>query len=238
MTDRQSNLDAVLAAYEAELIRWNRQINLVSRQDTARRVADLVRQCRLAGETLIDEVLGAWIGAEPTNYFDLGSGGGLPGVVWHHQLGRHFGQLGTVLVEPREKRAWFLERLQGLAPQRPLLVWNGRWGQDDGRIAGVSAAQQVLVSLKALHLKDEDVIQGWETVMSGLPSPSGSRLVSARFYPPEQQWDESLASELGVLESQHETHDYIYRATDRRVLPPGPGGSAALAISAYAVDPS
>ena len=64
MSDPRTDLDRRLGAYAAEVVRWNRQINLVSRQDSARRVDELVSQCRIAGAVLGDEILGDWLGLD------------------------------------------------------------------------------------------------------------------------------------------------------------------------------
>ena len=233
MSDPRTDLDRRLGAYAAEVVRWNRQINLVSRQDSARRVDELVSQCRIAGAVLGDEILGDWDTVEPTAYFDLGSGGGLPGIVWHLLFGERFPALCTTLVEPREKRAWFLERQAVLAPGRPLAVHCGRWGEGPGPAVGTPAPGQILISLKALHLPDPVVLQGLEPAPGSAALAAGARIVIARFYPPEQTWTDVLAGDLGAVGSRHETDDYIYRAVERRVVGPGAGGTASLVISSY-----
>ena len=105
--------DATFVGYRSEVLRWNESINLVSRRDTEAQLDGLLAQC--------DDALAAWRrAAKPLGlaadgrdvlYLDLGSGGGLPAVVWHERLVAAAGRLRTVLVEPREKRAWFLERV-------------------------------------------------------------------------------------------------------------------------------
>ncbi len=67
-----------------DLFRWNRQINLVSRQETEDKLEGLFNQC-VGGAGSISDVI-APLGNESASnlfYFDLGSGGGLPGIIWH-----------------------------------------------------------------------------------------------------------------------------------------------------------
>ena len=45
------------------------------------------------------------------------------------------------------------------------------------------------------------------------------------------------ASELAAMWPRYETDDYIYSATERSVVGPGPRGSASLVISGYEVLP-
>lgn len=47
--------------------------------------------------------------AEPVSYLDIGSGAGLPGIVWHLCFGE---RSETILIEPREKRINFLKEVR------------------------------------------------------------------------------------------------------------------------------
>ena len=102
MTDPGVQINVSMGKFQQELVRWNRQINLVSRKDTLGRVAALIEQCRASWRLLVEAELGAWSLADPVLYFDLGSGGGLPGFVWHQLLVSRFGAPASYLVEPRE----------------------------------------------------------------------------------------------------------------------------------------
>jgi len=147
--------DARLETLTTEIERWNLQINLVSRVCTRKRVPALVEQCRVGWELAASALVGeSWF--DDAAYFDLGSGAGLPGLVWgtaRSALG-HSG--ATVLVEPRDKRAWFLRRTARLLDLDDISVQQSRWGEEVTSVAGES----VLVSLKALRLDDGQVLEG------------------------------------------------------------------------------
>jgi len=113
-----------LAAYLAELVKWNKRLNLTGAGDWRRALSDLVADSWhladfLSGLTLPDNPLS----------LDIGAGAGLPGVPL-----RLFWTNGDyVMVEPRQKRAAFLNvavavtgiqrtkvvraRAEGLAPE-------------------------------------------------------------------------------------------------------------------------
>jgi 16S rRNA (guanine527-N7)-methyltransferase len=97
-----------LALYLAELAAWNRRMNLVGRGDWREVLADLVADSwRLA-----DFLLGlAWPAGEGRPHcVDVGAGAGLPGIPL-----RLFWDAGEyVLLEPRQKRAAFLNRALSL----------------------------------------------------------------------------------------------------------------------------
>jgi len=233
--DFEIRFNAAMGQFQQELVRWNRQINLVSRKDTSSRVARLISQCRGAWQRLNDEELGAWTADGLTWYFDLGSGGGLPGYVWHLLLAGRFGRLESLLVEPREKRAWFLGRLNAITPETVVGVGHGRWG--DVAQKGAKAPNNVLISLKALRLSDFEVLDGLISACGSVGLPVGCEVVIARFYPPEQQWTSELALELGASGENIELGASVFQAKAQRVLSPGPGQDfgAALVVSSYCV---
>jgi hypothetical protein len=162
-----------------EIIRWNRRFNLVSRVDTERCVG-----------RLLDQSLAAWRavaaarlvprGPEETErflYADVGSGAGFPGVVWSCELARSGARFGSVLVEPRDRRAWFLERVVSRLRIEHTAVIADRWGtpkveavlavaaaeRDPPEIEAKSVATRrcgLLVSLKALKLDDGALLAG------------------------------------------------------------------------------
>jgi hypothetical protein len=223
---------AALESFRTELLRWNRQINLVSRQDTAATVAGLVRQCDeactvlLARERALTEVLAHG----PLLYCDLGSGGGLPGFVWHGRLAQKYDHLTTWLVEPREKRAWFLQRVARLLEPRPFGVLQGQWG-------GVTAAcpepaATALISLKALRLTDPEVLVGL-AVLGGPGATPPRQVVIARFHPEGTRWSADLAGGLDVAREGETLGPW--RAAGAEVLSVAAGGHepAALVVSRY-----
>lgn len=189
---------ALLESFRSHLLRWNRQINLVTRQETADRLEGLLGQC-IGGH----QALEAWLAREgvrrqgrPLCYFDLGSGGGLPGIVWHRLWTAAGLSPCTWLVEPREKRAWFLERACAAEDGDGFGVLANRWG-DAALEAGVWPPNPlVVVSLKALHLDDGEVLVGLGRTLPEGVGPAD--LVLARYYPPDQVLDEELMRRLDL----------------------------------------
>lgn len=233
MADGADRYAATLAAYRAEVLRWNRRINLVSRQQPAGRLDALLDQCDRAFAAL----LGAYpeLCQGPLLYCDLGAGAGLPGFVWHERLIRQDAGTESWLVEPREKRAWFLERVATLGGPPAYGVLCGRWGE----VAAAAAAPRdlALVSLKALRLKDPEVLAGLAALRQGSGSLPG-RVVIARFHPPDEAWSPELAAALGWAGPGGATGPW--RGESAAVLPVvGPrGADAALVVCVYALDPS
>lgn len=185
-------MNNALAAYRSELLRWNSVTNLVSRQETDDRVDILLAQCRDACEMLLDHAGPLALPAGPDLlYLDVGSGGGLPGFVWNLVLaGRGYGPR-TWLVEPREKRAWFLRRVAAMG-EPEVGVLEGRWGE----VAPPEsmAPQRVLVSFKALHMPDPVVLAGLEPFLANSPVD----LTIARFCPADQEWDGEIRGKLEI----------------------------------------
>ena len=225
--------DRLLEEYCREVLRWNRQINLISRQDSSVRLDGLVRQCQAAWSRLIDDDPAGLASARCLWYFDLGSGAGLPGFVWHVAARLAGLPAQTCLVEPREKRAWFLDRLNRIEGAAPLAAVPGRWGEGQ---AGDSVPDpfpsHILISLKALHLTDAEVLEG---LAAQTPVVAGCEIIIARFYPPDQGWGEELAAELGIpVRGEEVAHGRRrYLATGGRVLAPGLPDGASLVLSLY-----
>ncbi len=172
MTGPQTpDLEFRLRLFTAEIARWNTQINLVTRVDTRRCLGNLMDQCRDAW-SLVSTALGAEPGFGDHLYADLGSGNGLPGMVWAcaRDDAGHAGR--TVLVEPRDKRAWFLRRTARELNLSRVDVQTARWGEEAlpehlGDVSGL------VVSLKALRLTDLEVMVGLQesvTLERGLES--------------------------------------------------------------------
>lgn len=227
-----ASLAAYLQEFQAELLRWNQRINLVSRQNTAQVLQALFQQC-VGGAEALWATLSAEDAARPLLYFDLGSGGGLPGVVWHRFFWERRPAVRTWLVEPREKRAWFLERLSGLAGAPPWTVVCARWGEsaplvDPADVGG--PAPLVLISLKALHLTDPEVLAG---LAAAWPESGPCRVVIARYYPPRQVLDPALRRRLLVPEPGAPGAGGL-AATGAEVLDWGPDAGASLVVSRYA----
>lgn len=229
----QGNYQEFLDAFAAELLRWNQRINLVSRQDTENLLQDLFRQCVGGAEALGDHLSKqGWLEDEKLLYFDLGSGGGIPGVVWSEVFSRQMSQVNSWLVEPREKRAWFLERLSGQAPFGPFSVLEGRWGEAVAPAPDLTTQPLIVISLKALHLTDPEVLRGLEQTLPGL---TGGRVAIARFYPADQPLDSDLREKLQFQDRPGSMETPGWRGVDFRVLSwaePGPR-AASLVLSLY-----
>ena len=229
MTGSSSRADALLREYRREVLRWNNQVSLVSRKDPEKTFDRLMVQCREGlGVLLAADPVGL-IGAPDIRYFDLGSGGGLPGVVWHVMMVQRGVAPRTTLVEPREKRAWFLDRLRGLEGMPDYAVLQTRWGAERTSPAPGPGAV-TLISLKALRLTDREILEG-------LAEPeAGVRLVIARYYPPGEAFTPDLAKELEI--SRETTSEGVEVAgvgvswvpTGASILP---GMDFSLLISAY-----
>ena len=188
--------EEIVDEYRQMLLRWNRQINLVSRRETAARVSELIEQsragCRAIHDHLVEDVEIAALGPGRLDYFDVGSGGGIPGFLWHVWLGDEGWTPVTRLVEPRQKRAWFLGRLAQLAGVRELSVLEGSWPRET--VHGQRTGDRVLISLKALRMTDGEVLDG----LPGGFEKSARRVTICRVFPPGKGWSEELRQELGV----------------------------------------
>lgn len=235
-----ASLEKVLEQYRQQVLRWNQQINLVSRQDSADTLEDLVCQCREAWDGLMEAENLESVG--PLWYFDLGSGGGLPGFVWHAQAEAAGLPIRTCLVEPREKRAWFLNRLNSLLVENPVSVLAGRWGEIDHFAPETTEINPstALISLKALHLTDSAVLAGLAPVLGDSGTADPIDILIARFYPPEQAWTVVLAEDLGIP-TEGETHtfgDLVLEGRGGSILPPESSEGASLVISKYITRPA
>jgi hypothetical protein len=204
-------LPGPLDTYRHEVLRWNRRINLVSRRDAAGRLEALIRECSAAVEALpeglaeLDREVSRQLAGDRSDfsshlfrvfYVDIGSGAGLPGIVWWLGLtdrlsppSKQPGGGGECwLLEPRGKRAWFLEQtLRKLALPR-ISVLEGRWGGPCPELSEAAARAKGricwLLSLKALRLEEEEILRGWQAATRLASLTPGDRLVIARFLPP------------------------------------------------------
>jgi len=239
MNERQE-LDRLLSDYRRQVLRWNKQINLVSRRDTEGVLGELLHQCRGGWDRLLADNPGALSKASALWYCDLGSGAGLPGYVWHAQAVSAKIPIRTWLVEPREKRAWFLNRLNTLGCVEPIEVLDNHWGgvpgEDFGVAAGDRAPSHVLISLKALHLTDSEVLAGLVPLLDALPAPEWRpRVLIARFYPFDQSWSADLAQDLEIPASGEVClqDGRSFRGQGGRVLPALSRRGAGLVLSEY-----
>ncbi len=229
MSDRGAGYAAARAAYRTEVLRWNSQINLVTRRDTETRLDALIRQCEAAFTVLA--------GAEPELlrgpllYCDLGSGGGLPGIIWHLLLREQLAALASWLVEPREKRAWFLQRVGRHFGPAPYAVAAARWGEVTASAPGPAAA--ALLSLKALRLTDPEVLAGLTNLRGGAATEP-ARVVIVRFHPVDTAWSAELGDVLGVPQPGRRVGPWTAVGSRVVALPDGAYPPAALVVSRYA----
>ena len=240
MSHAGRNLDQALDVYRKQVLHWNRRINLVSRQDTAARLDSLIRQCRNSWDGLVAAEVADLRGARQLWYFDLGSGGGLPGVVWHAQMDAAGLPVQTLLVEPREKRAWFLERVAREVPGEPMRVAANRWGDIESGVCGGffpdSQPSHILISLKALRLSDPQVLAGLAPFLAS-GGQGDIRLLIARFHPPDQKWTKDLEADLKVPEVGHQQAEssLLFTAQGGGVLAPTTLPGAGLVFSEYRI---
>jgi hypothetical protein len=243
--NQRRHLDDLLNEYRRQVLRWNRQINLVSRQDTDDLLQGLIHQCRGCWDRLASSDKFDVSAASNLWYFDLGSGGGLPGFVWHAQAIAAGLPVSTWLVEPREKRAWFLNRLNNLKVTRQVTVLESRWGEvadgDTGQDEGAPHPSHVLISLKALRLTDAEVLEGLIPFLSHSGAvPGGIRVQIARFYPPKQPWNRFLRANLDIS-PRGDTKSCAgleFQALGGGVLPAVSLRGAGLVYSGYLTTPS
>ncbi len=87
-----------LLAFSADILRFNRSQNLISRADPEREVALLFEECVRAAGALMDSAPGPWL--------DVGSGGGVPGI----PLACVLKNRSIDLVERRQGRCDFMRR--------------------------------------------------------------------------------------------------------------------------------
>jgi 16S rRNA (guanine527-N7)-methyltransferase len=92
-----------LRRFVGEILRWNAELGLVSKKDPLAACRRLIIESAEFG----DVVGRALVGVVGARIADVGSGAGFPGVVWRLQRA----DFELVLIERREKRAVFLERI-------------------------------------------------------------------------------------------------------------------------------
>jgi 16S rRNA (guanine527-N7)-methyltransferase len=92
-----------LRRFVGEILRWNVELGLVSKKDPLAACRRLIIESAEFGD-IVARALGGVSGARVA---DVGSGAGFPGVVWRLQRA----DFELVLIERREKRAVFLEKV-------------------------------------------------------------------------------------------------------------------------------
>ncbi len=116
VAELQLNLDGEqinhLMAYLDLLIKWNGVYNLTS----VRNPSDMVRQ------HLLDSLAAAFAFASARNVLDVGSGGGLPGVV----LAIAFPQLKVSMIDTVNKKTAFLTQVKAELALDNVTVYTGR----------------------------------------------------------------------------------------------------------------
>lgn len=250
-----------LLDFKSELLRWNKQISLVSRQGTRGIVDNLLYQSNAGFDvfwkyvnSFVDnhpaDTMGAPVGNPVGNsfgdvfdgviYFDLGSGGGLPGVVWSHRLFSKDFKCRSFLVEPREKRSWFLNRISNRLASFDCLentsmhVIASRWGEAFDENLQDMKCPLVLISLKALHLDDKDVLDGLRAFFE--KGPLCGHVVIARYYPGSQIIDDKLRESLGFhLNGSSGVYNGsgVFVGCDSLSIPPAGFLPSSLVVSHY-----
>ncbi len=251
--------DPFLIEFKSELLRWNRQISLVSRQQTDV-VLDTLLYQSLSGFRVLQEHVNSFVDNNLTNnpendvdnpvdkvtrgilYFDLGSGGGLPGVVWAREFMDFSNSCRAFLVEPREKRSWFLERtirnkkLSLSSNGFSCKVISGRWGEPFSFNLDNLNNPLVVVSMKALHLDDEAVARGLASVFCG--ERVRGQLVICRYFPEGQRLDAELRKILAFPEEGSALENLpnsIFTGGEVLSVPAGGFLPSSLVVSRYTI---
>lgn len=185
-------IDEQLGILRREIVRWNQQISLVSRLKPRQTVDSLVAQCR-RGWTLVADHLEARQWPGDRCWIDVGSGSGLPGLVWAVEDAHGGSRAPFILVEPRQKRAWFLNRAARAMMLSHVTIAECRWGEQDIVFDGGGATGAV-ISFKALRMGDREVL-------AGLASAGGlvgvRRVAIVRFLGEDDMEGEELLDHFG-----------------------------------------
>lgn len=227
--------EQALNIYVGELLRWNARTNLVSRDDPRRQVSLLLAQCAAAWEALetglpaLSPAAAEDLARGSFGYVDIGSGGGFPGLPWLLAGMRRLPAV-SCLVEPRARRAWFLERVVALTGLANTTVLTSRWGEGELPPPPGAPPATWILSLMALRLADSEVVAGWRHSVAAESGVAPPRLVIARIRPatPAGPVPPELRAELGLP------------GDDRcRLLPCGPADSgASLLLSLHEGPPA
>ncbi len=211
--ENKYSIDSVLNLYRSEVLRWTKQINLIGRSDPEATLDNLITHCRAALGALLVQRQEFFSTPQTFLYCDIGSGAGLPGVVWHAMLTDAGHRPRSLLIEPRNKRAWFLERVAGQLGLIDLTVIAKRWGDahlPSGHVEEAWPPEDILLSIKALRISDTEVLGGLERGLSVAASETSAasaerrrrglrRVTIARFLPSGTRDDLATLAELGSV---------------------------------------
>lgn len=234
----------VLGLYRDELLRWNRQINLLTRRDPEAAADTLIRQCIGAFDLWWGASGQALVGAGGVlRVFDLGSGGGLPGFVWLALLAEHGVAATATLVEPRVKRAWFLERLARMPGGPAFTVAAARWGEAAAPEAAaapagtIGASAPILFTLKALRLSESAILGGLSAVAPEWRPAPGVPVELVRFQPTVGVTAAKLARALEIPApgQRFVAGGWSFEAGERRLLVPQKRGQRSAAAAGLLV---
>jgi len=180
-----------ITAFENEVRRWNKQFSLISRQNSEPMLQQLICESLESYSTFIEWAESSNINLNSfklVNYFDIGSGAGFPGIIWQSLFERDFGsKICGRLIEPREKRAWFLERCSRMQGHSKLRVVNERWNKRYLSDSNLLAESINIVSIKALFLTDAEILK---------ELPGLTPTIVCRFHNPQTPLDSHLIKKL------------------------------------------
>lgn len=152
------SIETQLGLLAREILTWNKRFNLVTRVETDRRLDMMIRHCR-DGWMLVRGAFGDQPWFPSCSYVDIGSGAGLPGLVWSLMRAQEGHAGACILVEPRERRAWFLRRTARALALPDVAVATMRWGDEPWVVPG-RLTSPLILSLKALSLDDGSLLDG------------------------------------------------------------------------------
>jgi len=150
-----------LVQYFLTLERWTKRIDLVAPAPTEVLFKRHIEDCLLAGLELERHGLLGSEGKTPEGKglahkgLDVGSGAGLPGVVWHVVSGSPF-----ILLEPRQKRCQFLRQITRDLSLEGIDVVNNR-------LESFSAENLTLITSRAVGMSKEILHFGLTNLKSG-----------------------------------------------------------------------
>jgi len=186
--------------FASEVLRWNAQFSLISRTSPEEQLRLLLSECRASFPVLIESlsaVFPALANSESRprpeiGLIDLGSGGGFPGIPWALQMRDHFlraddnSSWSAHLIEPRQKRAWFLERCSRKLDLENMEVVESRWGDVGGTGFATSpppaSGRLWIISLKALKLTESEVWRGFRRFVGREELFPGESVAICRFH--------------------------------------------------------
>lgn len=136
-----SNTLPMLIAYCEMIEKWNKSHDLVSQKNSIEIFSHHILDCVAAFLVFITQHKSVY-----ENYIDIGTGAGLPGVVWHLCFSQ---KVKTLLFEPRAKRVHFLKEVRRVLSLDNLTVTESRFN-----IEGLSLGNTIC-SMRALKPERE-----------------------------------------------------------------------------------